>query len=209
MKKIVMTALITSMMIVPFGAAAAANQVELPTPPAQVEYVPGRVPAQVSVCETMSPAIHAAMLAMMNHQNSKFDATDSELAWESLYNMLSMYGQLDERAEYQDENLVIPSETVFDYAAALLPDLSVLGELPASLTDRMTYNADNDSYLVVCGNDEMSELRMESTPLANGQLLLSGSLVYLEDDSELAQFEAVVEHADNLLGCTVVSMEVL
>lgn len=205
MKKILMTALVASMMLVPFGAAAAVDPVELPSPEQQVEFVPGTTPAQVSVTEVMSPAIHAAMLAMMNHQVDRFTAEDAELSWEALYNILSMYGQLDERAEYQGESLLIPAETAADYAAALLPGME-LGALPESLSDRMIYDAESDSYLVVCGNSDMTEMVLTSAPLADGQLLLTGALVSVEDGSELAQVQAVMDRADNLLGCELVSL---
>ena len=206
MKKILMTALVASMMLVPFGAAAAVDQVEIPAPPQQMEFVPGTTPAEDSLTDVMSPAIHAAVLAMMNHQVSGFDTGDTALSWEGLYNILSMYGQLDERVEYQGaESLLIPAETVADYAAALLPGME-LEALPESLADRMTYDAASDSYLVVCGNAEMTEMVLTSAPLADGQILLTGSLVAVEDGSHLAEVQAVMDRADNLLGCELVSL---
>ena len=207
MKKILMTALVASLLLVPFGVAAA-DQVELPAAPQQVEFVPGTTPAEVSVAEVTSPAIHAALLAMMNHQVNEFDSGDHELAWEALYNMLSMYGQLDDRTQYEGENLLIPAETVADYAAALLPGVE-LGALPESLSDRMTYDAADDSYLVVCGNADMTEMALTASPLDGGQLLLSGAMIAVEDGSSLAQVRAVMDRADNLLGCTLVSLELL
>ena len=208
MKKILTAALAAALLIVPFSAAAAPDQVELPLPPA-ANYVPGTAPAEVTVAEAMTPAVHAAMLAMLNHQVNSFAAEDTSLTWETLYNMLSMYGQLDDRAEYQGENLLIPAETVLDYAAALLPDVEALGQLPETLADRMTYDAASDSYLVVCGNDEMAEVSLQSAPLAHGRLLLTGALVSVEDGSALVRFQAVVKRADNLLGCELISMDLL
>lgn len=209
MKKILMTALVASMMLVPFGAAAAADQVELPLPAQIADCAPGEAPAEISAAQSMSPALHAALLAMLNHQADSFRTTDPDFAWEALYNMLSLYGQLDERAEYQGESLLMPAEQAADYAAALDLDLPSMGELPRALADRMTYDAASDCYLVVCGNDELSELELQTTPLTGGQLLFTGALVSLEDGAELARFQAAAERTDNLLGCVLVSMDLL
>ena len=209
MKKIVTAALAAALLLIPFSAAATPDQVEIPLPPQVVDYVPGTAPAEVTVAEAMTPAVHASMLALMNHQADRFDSSDRELVWETLYNMLSMYGQLDERAEYQGDYLLIPDETVADYAAALLPEPALLGAMPQFLSDRMSHDAATGSYLVVCGNDDLSTLNIQSAPLTNGQLLLSGTLVSEADGCETAAFQAVVQRADNLLGCELISMDLL
>ena len=48
--------------------------------------------------ESMSPALHALVLAMLNHDVKHFDLENSSLTWEGLYNMLSLYGQMDTRS---------------------------------------------------------------------------------------------------------------
>lgn len=207
MKKLLLTAMITALMIAPMGPAAIAEYVEAPQ--SSVEpFVPGEVPAEISVSDAVSPAMHGMLLAMLNHDVETFDRTDSVLVWEALYNMLSMYGQLDERAEYRVEDLMIPAETLYDFAAVLLPDLSQLGQLPQELQDRMTYDPNTDSYLVVCGSDALVDMQVESTRLPNGQLLLTGAMVYV-DDTPLASFEAVLESTDSMFGYRLVSMELV
>ncbi len=209
-KKLVLTALTTALLLLPMGTVAIAENAEasIPQDAVQVEeFVPGQVPAELSVTDAMSPAIHGVVLAMLNHDVNSFDASNQELAWESVYNMLSLYGQLDERSEYQGGDLVILSESVRDYAAAILPDVSVLNELPKGLDDRMSYNAQQDSFLVACGSDDLAELHLPSAPADNGQLRISGSLVYTVDGSELAQFDALFQMSDNMFGHTLVSLE--
>lgn len=51
----------------------------------------------------MTPALHAAILAMVNLGQRELDLSDPVAAWETLYNMLSLYGQMDDRSEYLDE----------------------------------------------------------------------------------------------------------
>lgn len=202
MKKLLLSVLIAALMITPLGIVAAAEHVEPSAPQAEESYAPGQVPARVTAAEAMSPAVHAVVLAMINHDVRAFDPADPALAWEALYNMLSMYGQLDSRSVYEDDMLVIPSETLYDYAAAILPDLNVLGDLPDFLSDRMTYDADTDSYLVACGSDGLAVVQAQS----QGNVL-SGSLVYLVDNTELAAFEAVLTPADTMFGRAIVSLE--
>ena len=202
MKKLLLSVLVAALMITPLGVVASAENVGPSAPQAEESYAPGQVPARFTVAEAMGPAVHAVALAMMSRDVTSFDPADPALAWDALYNMLSMYGQLDSRSDYRDELLVIPSETVFDYAAAILPDLSVLGDLPDELADRMTYDAETDSYLVVCGSDSLAEVRAQSA----GNVL-TGSLVYLVDGSELTGFEAVLAPADTMFGRAIVSLE--
>lgn len=209
-KKLVLTTLATALLLLPMGTNAIAENAgaSIPQDAVQVqEFVPGQVPAELSVIDTMSPAIHGVVLAMLNHNVTSFDASNQELAWESVYNMLSLYGQLDERSEYQGDDLVVLSEGVRDYAAAILPDLSVLSELPQNLDDRMCYDPQQDAFLVACGSDDLAELHLTSSPAANGQLCISGSLVYTVDGSELAQFDALFQLSENLFGHALVSLE--
>ena len=143
---------------------------------------------------------------MLNHDAASFDTSDTALAWESLYNMLSLYGQLDDRSQYQGEDLLVPSETVLDYAAALVDSFDTLGPLPEFLTDRLTCDAASDSYLVVCGNDSLAEIQIRSTQNSGGTLSVTGDLVYLVDGSSLAQFQAVLSPQDNMFGYAVTQL---
>ena len=127
MKKLLLTAMIAAMLIVPFhGVAMARNQETSPEAPvSQLDadqdtgFVPGDVPAQTDAAQAMTPAIHAMMMAMFHYELDSFDFADAQLGWETLYNMLSLYGQMDERSEYLDEDLILPVETAMDFSSAL------------------------------------------------------------------------------------------
>lgn len=207
MKKLLLTTMIASMLLIPFGTVAVAeNQeasaavvVETMTP----KYVTGAVPAQSTMAQAISPAVHAMILAMNNHNVCQYSAENTDVAWESLYNLLSMCGQLDDRAEYVDGFLVFPAETVADFSCALLGYTVEPSQLPEFLLDRMNYDAQTDSYLLVCGNDDLSEIQFNDD---TGDEMY-GSLVYQVDGTALSSFCVVSDHADNLLGYRITRLE--
>lgn len=211
MKKLLLTAMIATLLIVPFHGVAMAEDQETVSPETTVSqdssFVPGEVPAQIDAVQSMTPAIHAMILSMVHYDLNQFDFSNSELGWETLYNMLSLYGQMDERSDYLDEQLVLPVETAMDFSSAIFSNFSDLGALPADLADRMVYDAEVDSYLVTCGNDSLAEINLtNSQQAADGTLTLTGSLSYLVDGSDLAQFQATLQPRDNMFGYTITSL---
>lgn len=206
MKKFLSTALIVTLLVLPLGTVALADHEEAPTETAQSvqEYIPGGVPAQVNAEQSMAPALHGVLLAMMNHNLTSFDPDNQAVAWESLYNMLSLYGQLDNRSEYQNsDTLLLLSETVRDYAAALNCSFDNLGPLPKDLSDRLTYDAASDSYQVVCGNNDQARFEIRQSVTRGDTVTLSGALVYLADGSDLGTFEATLQSRDNMFGYAI------
>ena len=146
----------------------------------------------------MTPALHAGLLTLLHLGD---DALTSDAGrWETVYNMLSLYGQLDERADSGDGLLTVPAETVLDFSAALPGGPVHLNTLPEDLTDRMTYLADQDSFQVVCGDDNLAEIQLDSSTVEQGRLVLSGRLVYSVDGSVLTGFQAVLQPTDSLFG---------
>lgn len=209
MKKLLLTALIAAMMALPLGTVAMADD-ESPIAPPQVNeaYIPGEAPAETSV-QFMAPALHAVLLAMENQELTAFTTGDAALSWEMLYNLLSMYGQMDERSVYDGEVLVLPSETVLDYSAALFPAPLTAETLPESLRDRMDYNADTDEYRLYCGSDDLSEVVITNVCDLGDRIAVSGKLMFLAEETELASFTATLAVADNLFGYTLVGLDVI
>ena len=210
MKKLLLSVLLASLLLVPTATFALAD--DLNAAPVTVTeneaYTPGEAPAQ-DCAAAMSPAIHAVLLAMQNQDRTVFTTEDPVLTWEMLYNLLSMYGQLDDRSDYDGELLVLPSETVWDYSAALFAAPLDPADLPEELADRMTYDAESDCYYLCCGSDGLSEVTLTTVPAADGSLLVSGSLVFTPEELELASFTAVLTAADNLFGYTLAQLNVL
>ena len=109
MKKLILSLTIVSLLIFPLGAAALTQSQQESLPAVSTEEVHGNVPAQTDAAQAMTPAVHALVLAMTeNHLD--YDPSDSEFLWTSLYYMLSLYGQMDERAEFTDDTMILPSE---------------------------------------------------------------------------------------------------
>ena len=205
LKKLLAAALVATFLILPVNSAAPV-QPEAASYPEQ-GYRPGNVPAQTDPAESMSPALHALVLAMLNHDVDRFAFEDASLTWEVLYNMLSLYGQLDSRSTTEQGGLLLPKETVLDYAAALDRGLTapsgMLGMPPASLQDRLNYDRASDCYTVVCGEDGLSQLQVDSfVPSAKG-CTLTGSLVYQVNGRVLARFQADLAYRDNMFGYAV------
>ena len=197
LKKMLLTLTAAAVLAVsiPF-AAMAVNGGETALPAGdETVFVPGSIPAETGAVESMTPALHAGLLTLLHLGD---DALTSDAGrWETVYNMLSLYGQLDERADSGDGLLTVPAETVLDFSAALPGGPVDLNTLPE---DRMTYLADQDSFRVVCGDDNLAEIRLLSSGVERDKLVLSGSLVYSVDDSVLTGFRAVLRPADNLFG---------
>ena len=208
MKKLLLTALIAAKMALPLGTVAMADDKPLSESPMVNEaYIPGEAPAQSDI-SFMAPALHAVLLAMDNQGVTSFTANDETLSWEMLYNMLSMYGQMDDRAYYDGEMLVLPSETVMDYSAALFELPPAAETLPAELADRMTYDAMLDEYRLYCGSDDLSQVVIDATANSVGSVELSGRLVYLAADETLCSFTASLTVCDNLFGYTLTELNV-
>lgn len=208
MKKILTAALIMSLLVFTLGNVALADHVEDVQPEYIADFRPGSVPAAASLPDSASQVLHAGVLAMLHHDLDSFAAGDSLTDWETLYNLLSLYGQLDSRVEYRGEDLLFPAETVADYAAALGLDAAALGEVPDALSDRLTRLPGEDCYLAACGNDELAELQIH-TQEGTGTVAITGALVYRVDNTPLARFQAVFQTAENLFGFTLVSLELL
>ena len=207
MKKLLLTTIIASLLILPFGTVAMAAMTEAPdTQAEQLDYAPGNVPAETGALDSMTPALHAAILAMVNLGQRELDLSDPVAAWETLYNMLSLYGQMDDRSEYLDEELVLPSETVMDYASALFTGTAPLSPIPEALSDRIRYDGKLDSYLLTCGDDSLAEIQLTSIRELGGSLSVDGSLVYLVDGSSLAQFHAQFARQDNMFGYVITNL---
>ena len=90
MKKLLLTALIASLLVIPFEGTALALPGEASASKQTLDYSPGDIPAQTDAVEAMSPALHALVLSMDHQEASTFDRSNRELAWESLYNFLSL-----------------------------------------------------------------------------------------------------------------------
>jgi len=210
MKKTLNYILAAALLLLPVSLTGC-GQAESPAAPAasvrNLSYDPGDAPAQTTTADAAAPMLHGVLLAMLNQGAEKFDPADRTLAWESLYNMLSLYGQLDNRSEYEGEDLLLPAETVRDYAASSIPGFDTLGELPKELSDRMAYQSETGCYLVTCGEGSMARMELSDPAWENGVVRIDGALIFEADGSVIAGFRAGLTPSDNMLGFTLEYME--
>lgn len=206
MKKLLLTALIASLLVIPFGGTALALHEEASAPKQALDYSPGDVPAQTGVVEAMSPALHALVLAMDHQGAATFDRSNRELAWESLYNFLSLYGQMDRRVELEDDMLYLPEETAQDYAAALDLNPDEMGTLPAEILDRLSYDNVSRCYEVTPGEDGLSQIQVRNIQTSSSGLQLTGALIYTPSGRDLVRFQATLQLRDNMFGYSLTEM---
>ena len=206
MKKLLLTALIASLLVIPFEGTALALTGEASASKQALDYSPGDIPAQTDAVEAMSPALHALVLSMDHQEAPTFDRSNRELAWESLYNFLSLYGQMDRRVELEDDMLYLPEETAQDYAAALDLNLDEMGTLPAEILDRLSYDNVSHCYGVTPGEDGLSQIQVRNIQTSASGLQLTGALIYTPSGRDLVRFQATLQPRDNMFGYTLTEM---
>ena len=195
-KKLLSLILAACVLLLPVGGTALAAQEE----PA---FQPGDVPAASSAAESMLPAIHGVVLAVLNHETCSFTLDNGVLAWEGLYNMLSLYGQLDSRSSSDNGELFLPEETVQDYASALEADVAALPALPAELWDRINYDNVSRCYVLFRGEDDQARLQLDSAVSGQSGLVLTGALIYEVDGQVLTRFQATLQSQDSMFGFSI------
>lgn len=173
------------------------------TTDAEPHFQTGDAPAHSPLMESMTPPVTALVMCMLE-QDITYNDEDAVFFWNGLYYMLSFYGQMDERAEFTDEKMTLPSEAVADYAAALFANFNGLPEIPAELADRIQYHPETDTYETQRGDMGLAQVLMHSADLqADGTFLVRGSVVYTVDNTDLAQFEAVLSETNRMFGYAI------
>ena len=206
MKKLILSITLIAMLTASAGGVAYAQVRQEPPAETAVETAQGSAPAQVDVSESMYPAVHALVLAMTEN-HLEYNPENAEFLWTSLYYMLSLYGQMDERAELTDDTLILPSEVVQDYAAALYPDVSALPEIPAPISGRISYHTSDDTYRLARGDEGLSQVTVEPPIyLQNGTIVMNGALKALEDGSTLREFQVTLLPRDCMFGYIITDL---
>ena len=139
MKKWMIALMMAALLIVPMGGIAYAVGEGAPAAPAAGEFIPGDVPAQSGTMDAMVAPVNALVMCMVE-QGLAYNDQDDVFLWNSLYYMLSLCGQMDERAELTDDMLILPAETVADYAGALFSNFDGLPALPREMNGRVSYD---------------------------------------------------------------------
>lgn len=208
MKKLLASLTILTILALPLGSAAFAEQ-QTPSIDLSVEEVHGNIPAQADAAQAMYPAVHSLVLAMTEN-DLEYAPEDGEFLWTSLYYMLSLYGQMDERAELTDDMLILPAETVADYAGALFSNFDGLPALPREMNGRVSYDWQNDTFRLARGDAGLTETRLgEITELGGGRVQVAGALVSLEDESVLCSFTVDLVRNNSMFGYAISGLDIL
>lgn len=207
MKKALISLTLAASLLCAAGAPAYAEHVGEPqneSAAVQTEtFIPGSVPAESYDMEGMIPPINAMVLCMLE-QDLSYDESDDTFLWNSVYYMISLYGTMDSRAELTDGELILPAETVEDYAASLFTNYASLPQLPEELNDRVTYHEEDDTYHLARGDAGLCEIdirEVERLPGARSQV--TGALVALEDESDICTFTAVLMANNSMFGYSI------
>ena len=206
MKKLILSLTLIALLTASLGGAAFAQSQQEPLPEVTTETAQGSAPAQADASQSMYPAVHALVMAMTeNHLD--YDPEDPEFLWTSLYYMLSLYGEMDERSELTDDTLILPSEMVQDYAAALYPDVATLPEIPAPISERISYHASDGTYRLARGDEGLSQVTVEPPIyLSSGAVVMNGALKSLEDGSTLRDFQVTLAARDSMFGYIITDL---
>lgn len=202
MKKRLLSICLTVLLVLSLAnAAMAASQTEN-------SFIPGHVPAETDALQSVTPPIHALVLCMAEND---LEYSKSDLfTWKCLYYMLSLYGQMDTRAELTDDTLILPAETAADYACALFPNFQGLPKVPTALAGHVAYDGQRDEYRLARGDEGLAETVLTgSRSLGGGRRLVEGKLTDAADGSTLVRFEATLMPNDGMFGYAVADLKLL
>jgi hypothetical protein len=166
----------------------------------------GSVPADSALLDGIQLPIHALVLSMIEHEEN-YDIQSPDFVWNALYYSLSMYGQADDRAQLTQDALLLPSESVHDFARALFAQLEALPSIPPQMTDFVRYENVTDTYRLALGDFAETQPQLgELTPQPDGTFLLDGTLTTLEDSAPLCAFQVTLLENDTMFGFSIVDV---
>ncbi|MBE6973545.1 MAG: hypothetical protein E7440_06680 [Ruminococcaceae bacterium] len=214
MKKLIPLLLAVCLLITPMmGKVFADDQVQAVIPDSfpqadttDIVFSAGSVPADSALLDGIQLPIHALMLSMTEHEQC-YDIQSPDFVWTGLYYALSMYGEADDRAQLTQDALLLPSESVYDFARALFAQLEKLPQIPAPLTGFINYETTTDIYRLSLGDFAQTQLLLgELAPQADGSFVLDGTLNALEDSTPLCSFRVILQENDTMFGFSVVDV---
>lgn len=150
MKKWMIALMMAALLIVPMGGIAyAPSERERRRPRLRGIHTRRRARPERHMDAMVAP-VNALVMCMVE-QGLAYNDQDDVFLWNSLYYMLSLCGQMDERAELTDDMLILPAETVADYAGALFSNFDGLPALPREMNGRVSYDWQNDTFRLARG----------------------------------------------------------
>lgn len=163
MKKWMIALMMAALLIVPMGGIAYARRRGSARRPGCRGIHTRRRARPERHMDAMVAPVNALVMCMVE-QGLAYNDQDDVFLWNSLYYMLSLCGQMDERAELTDDMLILPAETVADYAGALFSNFDGLPALPREMNGRVSYDWQNDTFRLARGDAGLTETRRVRSP---------------------------------------------
>lgn len=206
MKKLLCTLLSVCLLALPMSAGVLADDLS-ETPQTQYEevgFLPGSVPADSALTDGIRLPLGALALSMLE-SGMDYDAGSDAFIWNALYYVLSLYGQEDDRAQVTEHSLLLPSECIGDFFAALFAARPELPAIPAELSGKISYDPDGDLYELALGDPALTSIELASpAPAGGGLFTLDGTLTAPDSGSVICSFRATLAENDTMFGFSIV-----
>ena len=171
-----------------------------------VTFPAGSVPAEAEWTDGIRLPVHALTVSMWEHDLT-YDTSSAPFVWNSLYYVLSLYGEMDDRAQLTQDALLLPSEVVNDFARALFSGLEQLPALPPESDGFVRYDAAADTYHLSLGDFALTQMVLNPlTAQSDGTFTAEGTLLALEDDSPLCSFHITLVENDTRFGFSILDV---
>lgn len=205
MKKIICILLSVCLLALPMSASVLADDLSAAaqTQSEEVGFLPGSVPADSSLTDGISFPLTGLALSMLE-SGLNYDADSDTFVWNALYYVLSLYGREDDRAQITERNLLLPSECIGDFFVALFASRQTLPSIPADLSEKIRYDADNDLYVLALGDPALVAIDLTAPTIVDGGLFaLNGTLTAPDSGEVICSFRAVLEENDTMFGFSI------
>jgi len=205
-KKILCILLSVCLLALPMSASVLADDLSAPpqTQHEEVGFLPGSVPADSGLTDGISFPLTGLALSMLEN-GTDYDAASDTFVWNALYYVLSLYGREDDRAEITEQALLLPSECVDDFFAALFATRQELPAIPADLSGKIRYDAGKDLYVLALGDPALVSLDLTApSAAAHGLFTVTGTLTVPDSGEMICSFRATLAENDTMFGFSVV-----
>lgn len=178
MKRLTSSLVICMLML---GTAACTTNTETDDPP-QTQEMTAEEKAQA--VDDMTAPVDALVRCMLENDMA-YDPKNPEFFWTALSYLAGQYGNEHQLAEVTDSTITLPGKAVQEYAIALFADYDDLLELPDSLSSRVTYDENTDTYTFGRGDIGLAETKVTLKGEENGIVTVQADLVSLTEEQDI------------------------
>ena len=122
-------------------------------------------PAQADAAQAMYPAVHSLVLAMTENDLEYAPGGQWNFCGPACTICSACTARWTSGRSLTDDTLILPSEMVRDYAAALYPQVEQLPGIPPPISQRIRYQASDDSYHLARGDEGLGRRWSFRTPI--------------------------------------------